>query len=229
MGVQFCVVGALVPELLLDTKPSQATNDADIVIAVEDLNEYARVKDGLNAYGFEPTRISHRLRYRDGGLVDILPYGDTLVRHGKLTLERGREMTMAGFEHAIGASIRVEIEPSLTLPVIPLPLYAVLKLVAYGDRKAEKDLVSLDHLFRNYSESDSRRWGLEFAGDLVSDDFASAHLLGLDGREYLGDSVIATISPLLDRLSAQEDEAPEEDWRPRRSTLFLWFRRGLGI
>jgi predicted nucleotidyltransferase len=108
-------------------------------------------------------------------------------------------------------------------------LYAVLKLVAYGDRKADKDLASLDHLFRNYAESDSRRWGLEFAGDLVSDDFASAHLLGLDGSDYLGDSVTATLSPLLDRLSAQEDEGPADDGRPRRSTLFLWFRRGLGI
>ncbi len=34
LGVPFCVVGALVPQLLLDTTPTSRTNDADVVKSV---------------------------------------------------------------------------------------------------------------------------------------------------------------------------------------------------
>ncbi|MFN8582487.1 MAG: hypothetical protein U0163_16120 [Gemmatimonadaceae bacterium] len=37
LGVPFAVVGALVPELLLDVRPARMTNDADVTVAVESL------------------------------------------------------------------------------------------------------------------------------------------------------------------------------------------------
>ena len=35
LGIPFGVVGALVPELLLDARPRRMTNDADVIVAVK--------------------------------------------------------------------------------------------------------------------------------------------------------------------------------------------------
>jgi predicted nucleotidyltransferase len=43
-SVRYCLSGALVPELLLETPPPRRTNDADVVVLVETLDEFDRVK-----------------------------------------------------------------------------------------------------------------------------------------------------------------------------------------
>jgi len=75
LDVPFCVVGALVPELLLETKPASRTNDADVVVIVPDLAAFAEVKHRLaqEPYNFVVTTVPHRLRRRGGGLVDVIP------------------------------------------------------------------------------------------------------------------------------------------------------------
>jgi len=54
LEVRFCVLGAPVPELLLDERPPQATFDADAVIFVPDLATFERVKN--NSWDFDRTR-----------------------------------------------------------------------------------------------------------------------------------------------------------------------------
>jgi predicted nucleotidyltransferase len=56
LGVPFAVVGALVPELLLDMRPARMTNDADVTVAVESLAEFETLKDRLGDFGFVRTR-----------------------------------------------------------------------------------------------------------------------------------------------------------------------------
>lgn len=34
LRIDFCIVGALVPELLLEARPRRMTNDADVTVAV---------------------------------------------------------------------------------------------------------------------------------------------------------------------------------------------------
>ena len=142
LGVPFCIVGALVPELLLETRPESRTNDADVVVFVPDLAAYADVKRGLERkpYDFAQTAVPHRLTRRGGGLVDILPYSHGLAPEGVLRLEPGVAMNAAGFDRVIGAAIPVRLDSGLELPVVPLPLFVLLKLVAYSDRKLAKDL-----------------------------------------------------------------------------------------
>ena len=75
LGVPFCIIGALVPELLLETRPESRTNDADVVVIVPDLAAFAEVKHRLaqEPYNFVVTTVPHRLRRRGGGLVDVIP------------------------------------------------------------------------------------------------------------------------------------------------------------
>ena len=98
LGVPFCVVGALVPQLLLDTKPTSRTNDADVVVFVPDVAAFDAVKRGLAVSKFSETTISHRLRYAPGGLVDLLPYSHDLAPDGMLRLPPDLILNMAGFD-----------------------------------------------------------------------------------------------------------------------------------
>ncbi len=149
-------------------------------------------------------------------------------------------MNVAGFDALVPNAIAVTIAPGVTLPVAPVPLYVLLKLVAYGDRKERKDLASVLHCLRHYREDDDARYGLEHEGELVPFEFTSAYLLGLDARPFVP-SVAASVRPLLDRfdspdaaivgLVASEDRRVlvEDADRLEVFELFRWFRLAAGL
>jgi predicted nucleotidyltransferase len=87
LGVPFAVVGALVPERLLDARPARMTNDADVTVAVESLADFEALKGRLAAFGLSRTRVPHRLRHESGGLADILPFSHAIAPNGRLELE----------------------------------------------------------------------------------------------------------------------------------------------
>ena len=241
LGVPFGVVGALVPELLLDARPARMTNDADVMVIVQTLADFEKLKDKLVAYGFERTRVPHRLRHTTGGLLDILPYSESIAPDGRLELQDGFVFNMAGFRHVVPYAVPTTIEGGLTLPLAPLPLYALLKLVAFSDRKAAKDLGGVLHCLEHYLEGDERRYGVEFRGAGVPYDFTCAHLLGLDAGPFLDDPISATVSAVLDRFDSPDAEIVgiaaaegrrlyvEDSHRVHVFELFRWYRVGVGL
>src|ERR1044071_9637479 len=58
LGVQFGVIGALVPELLLDARPLRMTNDADVMVIVTSLADFETLKSRL-ATTISPARAYH--------------------------------------------------------------------------------------------------------------------------------------------------------------------------
>ncbi len=153
LGVRFGIVGALVPELLLDDQPYRMTNDLDLAVVVESLADFDLLKERLADYGFRRTRRPHRLDHRGGGWVDILPVNETIARDG-LELEDGFVLNMAGFGRVVPNTVPIAVEGGPTLPLAPLPLHVLLKLVAFNDRKAPKDLAGVLHCLKHYLEDD---------------------------------------------------------------------------
>ena len=47
LSIPVAVVGALVPELLLDVRPARMTNDADVTIVVQSLADFETLKNRL--------------------------------------------------------------------------------------------------------------------------------------------------------------------------------------
>ena len=117
LGVPFGIVGALVPELLLDVRPNRMTNDADVAVVVESLADFDLLKDQLADYRFTRTHSPHRLQHRDGGLVDILPFSEAIAPDGYLELEEGFVLNMAGFSHVVPSAVSIPIEGGPTLPL----------------------------------------------------------------------------------------------------------------
>ena len=71
---------------------------------------------------------------------------------------------MTGFRHVVSDAIATPIADGPTLPLAPLPLYVLLKLVAFDDRRASKDLAGVFHGLQHYLEDDERRYGAEHEG-----------------------------------------------------------------
>ncbi len=160
LGVPFGIVGALVPELLLDARPPRMTNDVDVTVIVQSLADFEALRDHLAEYGFTRTRVPHRMQHR-GGLMDILPFSDALTPDGRLQLEDGVVFNMAGLRHVVPNAVSISIAGGPTHPLAPLPPYVLLKLVAFSDRRTPKDLAGVLHCLEHYLEDDERRYGVE--------------------------------------------------------------------
>ncbi len=237
MEIPFGIIGALVPDLLLEHAQGRRTNDADVTVAVDSREAFERLKQRLANFGFVETSKPHRLRHRDGGLVDVLPFGDGVAPAGRLELEPGRVINMAGLTFVVPYAVEVSITADLTVPVTPVPLYVLLKLVAYGDRQAPKDLASVLHCLEHYLEDDGRRYGLDYAGEGVPFEYTCAYLAGLDGRPFDA-AVTAAADAVLDRFADEEAVVVgivarelgrtlvEPGDRRRVFEAFRWFRRG---
>jgi len=241
LDVPFCIIGALVPELLLDSGSGRMTNDADVTVVVDGLEEFNRLKTRLADFGFAETRAPHRLQHREGGMVDVLPFSVRLAPAGTLELKDDFVLNMAGFQHVVPNAVPVSLTCDLIVPVTPVPLYVLLKLSAFGDRKAPKDLVSVHHCLRHYLEDDDRRFGLDHAGEGVIFDYTCAYLLGLDCQRFLDPAVTATARAVLDRFESADagvvrmilresgHHSPEPAALNEVFQLFRWFRLGAGL
>lgn len=241
LGIPFGIVGALVPELLLDARPSRMTNDADVTVIVDNLADFSALKDRLAAYGFTRTLVPHRMQHRDGGLMDLLPFSTAIAPDGRLELEDGFVFNMAGFSQVIPNAVSTPIDGGPNLPLAPLPLYALLKLVAFSDRRAAKDLGSVLHCLEHYVEDDDRRYGVDHDGVGVPFEYTCAYLLGLDGQQFLDAAVSNAVRPVLERFDGPDADVVgiavaekrrsliEDEHRQEVFELFRWYSLGTGL
>ena len=241
LEVPFGIVGALVPELLLDVRPHRMTNDVDVTVVIKGLADFDLLKDRLADYGFTRTRLPHRLQHRDGGLVDILPFSEVIAPDGYLELEKGFVLNMAGFGHVVPSAIPIPIEGGPTLPLAPLPLYVLLKLVAFSDRNEPKDLAGVLHCLKHYLEDDDRRYSVDHDGEGVPYEYTGAYMLGVDAQPFLDASLSDAVKAVLDDFDNQDAAVigvvaretgriiVEDEHRLEIFELFRWYRLGTGL
>jgi predicted nucleotidyltransferase len=241
LGVPFGIVGALVPELLLEARPLQMTNDADVTVVVQSVGDFDALKARLADYGFARTSAPHRMRHRDGGWLDILPFSDAIAPDGRLELEAGLVLNMAGFSQVVPNVISVSIENGPMLPLAPLPLFVLLKLVAFSDRKAPRDLGSVLHCLEHYLEDEERRYGVDHDDEGVPYEYTCAYLLGTDGRRFLDVPLRQAVRAVLARFDDPDADVIgivardqgrlmiDEAHRIEIFEFFRWYRLGLGL
>jgi predicted nucleotidyltransferase len=241
LGIPFGIVGALVPELLLDARPARMTKDADATVVVQSLDDFETLKDQLEDFDFTRTRLPQRMKHRSGGLLDLLPFSESIAPGGRLQLEEGLVFNMAGFGQVVRNALPTQIEGGPTLPLAPLPLYALLKLMAFSDRKEPRDLAGIFHCLQHYLEADERRYGVEHQGEGVPYEYTCAYLLGDDGRRFLDEPLSRAVAEVLDHFT-DSDAAEigivarergqfviEDEDRSDIFEHFRWYRVGVGL
>ena len=184
--IPFALVGALVPAILLSSDVgARETRDADHVIKLASWAEWESVISDLAKLGFKQGRgeQEHRLHYQTAE-IDLIPYGITQGPEEVLVWRKsGNHMNLTGFAEVFAHAKQTKIVEGLTLPVIPLWLFAVLKVVAYLDRKYPRDLGDLLYIMEQYEANQARRFELSGSAGTSSYENAGAYLLGNDIRD----------------------------------------------
>jgi len=196
------IIGATALGFYLDMQ-WRKTADVDLAIAIE-LDEFP---GPLEQYGWQQhPRRDHEFASPLGAKVDLLPAGPTLIAAGEIRWPRGHRMSLAAMDLAFKDAELHNVAPDCSVHVAPPPVIAILKMVSYCDRPAERerDLEDLTHLLDMYVDEDcERRWAdaAEWQFDL-----APAYLLGLDlGRRVTLPEHGAVIDNFLERIGDEED------------------------
>ena len=85
---------------------------------------------------------------------------------------------MLGFDKVHHAQTRVTVDGGRTVRLVTIPLYVLLKIVAYSDRREPGGPAGVLHCLLYYEEDSDRLYGVEHEGVLIDFDIAGAHLLG---------------------------------------------------
>jgi len=241
--IPFALVGALVPALLVSAEVgARETRDADHVIKLASWADWEAVIADLVKLGFTRGRgeEEHRLYYRTGE-IDLIPYGLTTGPEEVLIWRKsGNQMNMTGFSDVFRFARPTEVIQGLTLPVVPLWLFAVLKVIAYLDREFPRDLSDLIYVLERYETSgeESRRFEVASGVDGVTYETSVAYLLGCDVRENASDKALelvkAFVAPITDAhhkvintVLREENRLYSEERRQFVYQLIQAFRKGL--
>ncbi|MGH8545662.1 MAG: nucleotidyl transferase AbiEii/AbiGii toxin family protein [Gammaproteobacteria bacterium] len=190
-GRRFVLIGATVPQIVLDFRGSpgsRETRDVDAVAEVHGWDDFARIRKRLEEAGFRQGRVAHELWHNDEVRIDLIPFGPGLVEEDKLSWPYGDSiMTACGLEEALECAQDQEVAPNLKLPVVTIPGLVLTKVVAYMDRPEERarDLIDIFYCFEHYEAAVGQSRRFDHAGAEVDDkpvtfEEAGALLLGLE-------------------------------------------------
>jgi len=212
-GARFFIVGAMARELVFvhgfKIHQGQGTKDLDFGIRVADWQEFDRIRGELiqNA-GFSAIEgRPHRLESGRGMVIDLLPFG--AVEHRDRTIawppDENEVMSMRGFAEAADFGIHVDLPRGLSVEVASPAGLALLKLVAWSDRRNEvpgRDAYDLTIVLRRYVDAGNDHRLYQEAGDLLDEpnfdyEVAGSVLLGRDLAGMLSDSERRVIGGIL--------------------------------
>jgi predicted nucleotidyltransferase len=214
LGADLVVIGAT--SLLLHMGDlGRFTRDVDLTVAL-DLAEFESLTRRLIAFGWTPApKLEHRWTAPRQTIVDLLPAGTELRRHGSILWPTSQfRMSLAGFEHVFADATEVHLAGGLAIRVAPPVVTVLLKIIAYVEdpyRRA-KDLQDIRFVLGRYEREGDRLFAdAVFDAQLPDFEFANAFLLGLDMRRFATTDDARFIDRFLRRFLSWEDEGRFED------------------
>lgn len=227
-----------------DVAGGRATGDWDFGVNVTDWAQYDSLLAALErvpGQGFT-RRAEHRIVAGDRGRpIDLVPFGGVERADGTIEWpESSKVMTVDGFKEALSHSEEALLH-GVPVQVVTLPALLGLKLLAHGDRGAERDLIDVDMVLRGYADSagDDRvleEYGDEYALDEEGElefDQAGARCLGRQMAVVFEERTKTRIGAVLDLLLARGDDSlltrliprATDDWDKANEAVRARFRR----
>jgi predicted nucleotidyltransferase len=152
-GIPILLVGAYARDLLLEEWGADAsmrrTRDVDFGVKIGDWNAFRFLRDSLIATGqfTEAGSNPHKVRYRGMVDVDLVPFGDIAREDGLLACwpdDFGKEMYVLGFQDALECA---GICPVAPVPMVSMPAFVGLKILAWEDEREGQDKDAADLAF----------------------------------------------------------------------------------
>ena len=252
LKINVVLVGALMaqytPELGSDYPKFRGTNDADFGVSVRDWENFKKLHEELLARDFKANpKIEHRL-HRGATMVDLIPYGSQIAPDGKLTWpESGFEMTVTGFDEVCAAARKADQSNDPSLPVITVPGFVLLKIIAFLDRRARHDPKhrddgkDIEYWLRNFASGtdDARRFDWAGQSGLAHEVYetAGAVLLGVEVGKLASSEAAVYVdrfmkesedlySPFMDALASGQYEEAADKKRRDGLALLAAFKKG---
>ncbi|MEP7182668.1 MAG: nucleotidyl transferase AbiEii/AbiGii toxin family protein [Betaproteobacteria bacterium] len=219
-GVQFFLIGAAARNLMLrhahNIEPERLTEDVDFAVMVRDWNTFATLRSAMIASGefaARPGPATQRLRHTSGRPLDIVPFGgvERVDRTIAWPPDQATVFDCFGAREAFGTCVQVLLPEGTRLRVPSIPALALLKVVAWRDRKHTfpgRDAPDLVLYLRSYLDCGNlERATTEYADLFTGEDFdyegASARLLA---REMIALLDGPSARRVLDILASEADE-----------------------
>jgi predicted nucleotidyltransferase len=162
----------------------------------------------------------HRLRHRNKLTVDLVPFGGIETGERRIAWPPSGDVVMDvfGFQESIASAETALLPANAEISMVALPALALLKLVAWKDRRRQapgKDAADLSLIMRNYlavSANAQRLWS-EFVGWTESADFdyerGGARMLGHDMRRLVDGEGLKKVGDIV-RTQIESGELPQE-------------------
>jgi predicted nucleotidyltransferase len=144
---------------------------------------------------------NHRLRFDAILPIDIVPCGGVESETRMIAWPPDHEVIMngVGLREACEIAVPLEFAAGLVVPVVPVSGLAALKLLAWQDRRYDRDAHDLRLIASQYLDTDGRDRIYEEHPDLFNDDFdyerTGAQLLGRDIRQRMGEEIAERLRP----------------------------------
>ncbi len=195
------LVGAMARDLLLHyawgIPIARASRDVDLAVSIDQWAAYSEIRESLietgNFSGVEG--VPHRLVHHSGIPLDMVPFGGIADERGQIAWPgRGKgEMTVLGFREGRDSAVRVQLPGDVCVPVVSLPMFVVLKLLAWSERRLSRpgvDAADLYLVLRTYERAGNEGRLFDEHDDLLEQNgfdhqVAYAQILGRDMQAKL--------------------------------------------
>lgn len=254
LAIPFLLIGAGARLMLLDWKRSvvdrRYTEDWDFGVQLTDWESFDRLRRALIASGrFEVTTVLHRVQHRSNVNVDFVPFGDLENPEGSIVWgDQDRRMNVYGFREALDNILEMQLDDELSIPVVSMPGFVILKIFSCNDRDGNKRLKDVQDIYvvlKTYHEIENEERTYLLLGNKIAEgeiiwDMAGAYLLGKDVADIILVETYTALMPIIRSLYADEDtpvnrlidtrhltEEEEASTRKEARQFFETFARGL--
>ena len=222
LEIPFFVGGAMARDIILThvfgQEVKRATRDVDLGLYLDGWDRFRKLKDVLVAKGLFHTVPGkpHRLHYGypTGIPLDLIPFGGIEHPVGEIAWPPGNDVVLnvAGFEDAYRSALVVDLGGGLVIRTCALPALAVLKLIAWHDRRksSNKDATDLLFIAQNYAAADNMDRLYQSESELMeavdyNPELAGAYLLGKDAALQSGNDTAAFAKAILENEVLQQE------------------------
>ncbi|CAG9274867.1 Predicted nucleotidyltransferase [Paraburkholderia unamae] len=239
LGAHFVLAGATARDIqfwhLRGIKSPIATRDVDVAVCALSWEFHQTLIDRLLASGHftRDAKAQQKLIFQRetdafGVQLDLVPFGPVEAQPGTIAWPPDGDivMTVLGFQEAVDTAEQIDIGEGQVVPVVTIPAFVLLKLMAWQDRRTSTSTDASDILFvlrkfffagntnRVYDEAMDLLEASEFKAET-----AAAGLLGRDARDVARPATRAAVRALL--RSRTTYATLQSDLLARAATLML--------
>jgi predicted nucleotidyltransferase len=215
LEVPMLLIGAQARILIFDSQyqvQGRATKDWDVAVQLDNWDRYnlliSIMTTGQNPL-FKKTKVIHKFIHIETELeVDVIPFGDISKPNQEINWPDGNQMNILGLEEAFVNTEIITIE-KLEIRVADIDAFIVLKLLAWNDRRENKDLKDIITVLRKSpNEEDEQRVYDEFIDEIIEGRFevdeAAIIFIGRNIQNKFKSETINKVKEIVDIILEQD-------------------------